>query len=297
MSNMHLVTGYAGQAHVTAADHGSLYAALVGSGIYVMDKGNKFALSKISNNLIRVLDGDLLMQGRHIRIPDAAYVELAVENGTQGYKRSDLVCVRYTKNSDTGVEESNLVILRGNPVAADPADPAYITGNILDGDLQHDFPLYRLNFNGLDIASIDTLFEVSVLTGKDASDKVRELLSNVAGNTAQIETIETQLAGMGSSVKIATGKYTGTGTKGESNKTKITFPFAPKFVHVLPNESSSFGSLGNGNLPLVYGMTEAPSLDVKWGENNVSFWATGNTVTAWTQFNNSGTVYHWVAIG
>lgn len=97
--------------------------------------------------------------------------------------------------------------------------------------------------------------------------------------------------------KAYTGTYTGTGTKGESNKTKITFPFTPKFVHVLPNESSSFGSLANGSLPLVYGMTKAPSLDVKWGENNVSFWATGNTATAATQYNTSGTAYHWVAIG
>ena len=296
MSNMHLVTGYAGQAHVTAADHGSFYAALVGSGSYVMDKGNKFALSKISNNLIRILDGDLLMQGRHIRIPDAAYVELAVENGTQGYKRSDLVCVRYTKDSDTGVEESNLVILRGNPVAASPADPAYVTGNILDGDLQHDFPLYRLNFNGLDIASIDALFELSVPTIKKASDNVKKLFSDVAGNTAQIEALAAQLAASGG-VKYASGSYLGAGVFSPNSPIQVTLDFVPKWFAITYYDSQDDTTYSVNKIDLFDVGSEYVSV------NQTNFKVVGNTVYIrggtmhYTYYNFSGKTYKWWALG
>lgn len=164
MGNMHLVTGYAGRDHVTAADHGSFYAALIGSGTYILDKGNKFGISKISENLVRVSDGDMLMQGRHIRVADGAFVELAVEGGTNGYKRKDLVCVRYSQNGDTGVEDCSLVVLRGNPVAADPVDPEYVTGDIIGGALQHEFPMYRLNLNGTTLESIECLCEENLLS-------------------------------------------------------------------------------------------------------------------------------------
>lgn len=290
MANMHLVTGYAGQEHVTAADHGSFFAALVGGGSYVMDKGNKFAISKISNNLIRVLDGDLLMQGRHIRIPDASYVELAVENGTQGYKRSDLVVIRYTKDADTGVEETNLVILRGDPVAASPADPAYITGNILDGDLQHDLPLYRLNLNGLEIESIDTLFAADLPTHEDNSVSVKTLQTDIAGILAQ-------LASAGG-VKFASGSYTGTGTSGESTPTQIVLNFTRPIILYLRYASDSTITEASQLLAFVTdtytstatALMTAPSM--KYADGTLSMYASKVA----NQYN-SKIEYKWVALG
>jgi len=73
MANMHLVTGYAGQEHITAADQGSWNAAIVGSGEYVLKKGSQFAATVITNNQIRIADGDILMQGRHIRLNEGTY--------------------------------------------------------------------------------------------------------------------------------------------------------------------------------------------------------------------------------
>lgn len=159
MANMHLVTGHAGQGHVTAADHGSLNAVLFGTGNYVLNRGSKFAATVVTNNTIRIADGDIMMQGRHIRINEGSYVDLSIENGAQGMHRNDLIVVRYTKDSLTSVEECNLVVLKGTAVESNPSDPAHTEGDIInDHDLTVDMPLYRLPIVGLNVGTPVALF-------------------------------------------------------------------------------------------------------------------------------------------
>lgn len=161
-NNLHLVTGYAGEEHVTSADMGSYNAAMIGNGEYVLERGNKFAASIISNNKVKVLDGDLMMQGRHVRLNENTYVELDFENGTQGYKRNDLIVARYTKDSTTGVESCNLVVIKGTPSTSTASDPAYTTGDIIKNHVSvNDMPLYRVPFDGLNMQSLVKLFSVS----------------------------------------------------------------------------------------------------------------------------------------
>lgn len=161
MANMHLVTGYAGKEHITAADQGAWNAAIVGSGEYVLQKGSQFSATVISNNQIRIADGDILMQGRHIRLNEGSYVDCAIENGAQGYLRNDLIVARYTKNSSTGIEEANLVVIKGAAVTSGAVDPEYTSGNIItDHVLQNDMPLYRVPLDGLTVGNLVPLFTV-----------------------------------------------------------------------------------------------------------------------------------------
>ncbi len=182
MGNLHLVTGYAGAAHVASSDQGSFHEAFIRSGQFVLDAGAKFAASIVSNNQIRVNDGELMMQGRYVKLTPGAYVDLAVENGTQGYLRSDLIVARYTKNADTGIEECSLVVIKGTPAESNPADPAYTTGNLnAEGALQHDFPLYRVSLSGLVLEGLTVLFE----TEKSLYDSVLRLIGGtMTGNIA-----------------------------------------------------------------------------------------------------------------
>lgn len=159
MANLHLVTGYAGAAHVSSADQGSFNVGVLGTGSYVLDRGNKFAISVISNNQVRILDGDILMQGRHIRLNTDTYVDLTIENGEQGMLRNDLIVCRYTKDSGTGVEQANLVVIKGTSAASNPADPTYTSGDIVgDSVLVADFPLYRIQLDGLNVQTPVALF-------------------------------------------------------------------------------------------------------------------------------------------
>ena len=164
MANMHLVTGYAGEEHIESNDERSRLASYYGKGEYVMDRGNKFAASIISNNKVKILDGDILMQGGHIRKDTGTYNEMDIENGTTGYMRNDLIGVTYEKDSVTGVEVSNMIVIKGDNYAGtqgDPDnDPAYTTGDIVDGGAIYNFmPLYRVELDGLVLMKVTKLFK------------------------------------------------------------------------------------------------------------------------------------------
>lgn len=156
----HLVTGRAGAAHVTAADVGSLLAGTVGAGKYVLGTGDSFSAEIVSNNLIKIRSGDLLNQGRHIRINKDDYEECEIENGSQGLKRYDLIVIRYTRNIETDIETAEVIVIKGTP-AKSPKDPEYLTGDILAGDLTDDFLLYRVCLNGLSIEKVERMFSIS----------------------------------------------------------------------------------------------------------------------------------------
>lgn len=161
---MHLVTGYAGQEHITAIDQAAFNAMLVGTGEFVLDTGNKLAAQVISNNKIRILDGNLMMKGRFVRLDPDTYVDLTIENGAQGMKRNDLIVARYTKNTTSGVEAVNLVVIKGTAASTDPVDPAHTEGDISNGAAsQHDFPLWRIPLDGLSVGSPVALFSVSTM--------------------------------------------------------------------------------------------------------------------------------------
>ena len=190
MGNLHLVTGYAGKAHVMAADHGSLNAALFGSGQYVLNRGNKFAASIVTNNQIKVLDGDLMIQGRHVRLNEGAFVELTIENGEQGMLRNDLIVARYTKDSGTGVEDCNLVVIKGTAAESNPSDPEYTSGDIIEGNvLQADMPLYRVPINGLNIEDLVPLFSEASLI-EDGSITEKKLDAEYSAKLAKKSSIE-----------------------------------------------------------------------------------------------------------
>ncbi len=174
MANLHLVTGYAGVEHVSSDDQGSFNAAMMGSGEFILDRGNKFAASIISNNKVRVSDGDMMMQGRHIRLKENTYVDLNFDNGTQGYKRNDLIVVRYSKDSTTDIEQAELMVIKGTPVESNPVDPEHIIGNIItDHALQNDTVLYRVPFDGLNIQPLEKLFKV-IAPMENQADEMRE---------------------------------------------------------------------------------------------------------------------------
>jgi hypothetical protein len=186
MSNIHLVTGYAGLEHVTSADQGAFNASIFGNGQFVLSRGNKLAASVITNNLIRVLDGDILMQGRHIRLNEGTYVDLTIESGVGGYLRNDLIVVRYTKNGTTGVEECNLVVIKGENAVDNPVDPSYTSGDIVAGNaLLNDMPLYRVPLNGLNVGELVPMFTAKETDLADEKqDKTNRLAtgSDIADN-------------------------------------------------------------------------------------------------------------------
>ena len=160
MADLHLVTGYKGSAHITSADQGWFNGGLVGLDEYVLANGKMFEAETITNNTIRIYDGDLVMQGRHINLARGSYTDATIANGTSSTNRNDLIVVRYQKNLSTGIESAKIVVIQGDSVSTKAVDPSYNTASIWSGTTTHDMPLYRVRLSGLNIDGVDTLFKV-----------------------------------------------------------------------------------------------------------------------------------------
>lgn len=175
----YIVTGRTGQNHVTSADHGAMNASFAGSGRYVAEGiGDTLSAEVVTNNLVRIHSGEVFNQGRHMRVEANTYVDCTIENGSQSKLRYDLIVFRYTKNADTGVENGEIVVIKGT-AGTSAADPSYTTGNILAGALQDDMPLYRVKIDGINIVGLDKLF-VTVPGLAALNAKVSQLNSDFA---------------------------------------------------------------------------------------------------------------------
>ena len=88
--SLHLVTGYEGAEHIQSQDQGSFNIAAFGGGQYVLDHGYKFAASLLAGNTVNIKDGDMLIQGRHVRLAAGQTEDVTYDYGTTGMLRKDL---------------------------------------------------------------------------------------------------------------------------------------------------------------------------------------------------------------
>lgn len=179
--SLHLITGFKGSAHITSADQGAFNASVCGAGDYVLESGNKLSASVISNNLIRILDGDILMQGRHICLKRDTYEEVSISNGLQGLNRNDLIVARYTKDANTGVEDVSFVVLQGVSTEGKASDPEHTVGDIFAGDILHEMPLYRVSLTGLNVEAVVPLF--STITSMEILKRSSDAMESMLGKT------------------------------------------------------------------------------------------------------------------
>lgn len=248
MGNIHLVTGHAGTGHVTAADHGSLHAAIFGEGEYVLNRGSKFATTIISNNVVRVADGDIIMQGRHIRLDEGTYVDLSVENGAQGFYRNDLIVARYTKDSLSGVEDCNLAVIKGTASAGTATDPAYTSGDIInDHVLLAEMPLFRIPLDGLNVQTLVPLFEEASLLADGSV--VSAKIADKAVNTAKLDDKAVTKAKLASGATYSALSVTLTteGWASNSQTVSVSGVTASNLVIVSP-EPSSYAAYGEAGV-------------------------------------------------
>lgn len=156
---VHLVTGYAGFEHIKSEDQGSLYASLFGKGQFVLEAGKQIKAEIIDNNTVRVSDGDILMQGRHIRIAAGDYEDVTITTGTAGKDRIDLVCLTYEKDTSDGTEKAYIEVIKGTETEGKPTMPEFIDGDILNGAEKNQMPLYKVTILGVVLSDITCLFK------------------------------------------------------------------------------------------------------------------------------------------
>lgn len=155
---MKIVTGVGEGAHVTADEHRALFGAILGQGTYILKYGECFDAEVVTNNMIKIGSGMMIHKTNvsYVKSQD----EVMIQNGTQGMKRIDLIVNRYEKNKETGTEKNSWVVIMGNPVAENPVEPNYIIGDILNGDLIDDCPMFKVEIDGINILNIEKLVKV-----------------------------------------------------------------------------------------------------------------------------------------
>ena len=185
--SVNLITGYAGTAHITSAGDGAVNAGMFGSGKYVLNIGEKFGYEVISNNLIRIKSGYAINQGRKIELAVNDYEEVEIDNGLQGVKRCDLIVMHYEKSLTTGIETATMEVIKGTS-GDDYIDPAYTSGDILNGANEDDFLLYRVKINGLSVEAVEALFTVTdnIL---DVLDKNAEEISDIKKAVSEVQKV------------------------------------------------------------------------------------------------------------
>ena len=154
---MELVTGHAGEPHVTAAQDAALHAGVIGGDDYVLSTKDRFAINVVSANKVTIAGGDLVMQGYHASNDKPA--DLIITNGSQGQKRNDIICCRYTKVGDS-IESANLVVVKGTPSTGTPVDPTLNTTPISQGATTYDMALYRVPLDGITIGEPEPMFNI-----------------------------------------------------------------------------------------------------------------------------------------
>lgn len=171
---MELVTGFKGEAHISAENWADLNRGLAGDGSYVLPVGERFRAELVTNNLLKIYDGCGIFQGRQVVIPAGQSDEITIENGSQGEKRIDIVGVRYVKDESSKIETTESVYVKGTPAESDPVAPTLEEGNIRAGDLAATWALYQLELDGLNVVSVTPLFE-TLRSGAEVAEEIEAL--------------------------------------------------------------------------------------------------------------------------
>ena len=170
---MEIVSGKTGSPHVTSQQFRQILEGTIGQGSCILTSGENLEPELTSNNLLKIRSGIMAHHGNVSAVKIGTYDEVTITNGTQGMKRKDLVVNRYTRNKETGIETGEWLYIMGTPTSGTPTVPGYTKGNLQEGDLVDDCPVFEITLDGINVTEVKKLLEVlpSMATiNKDLAD-------------------------------------------------------------------------------------------------------------------------------
>ena len=265
---MNIIWGYKADPHITAQQLRNTYIGIFGEDAHILDVGSELAATVVSATEIQIADGVMVGQGCTASIEHGMTESLTIANGSQGMQRKDLIVARYSKVASTGVESMTLAVITGTPASSSPADPSYNSGDIADGDSPVDFPLYRVNLNGISITSVERLADVVSINGK-----FDDINTRVDGIDTEIAAIQSDMGGVKAKAVIRQDVTLPTGGGGTS-QTVVSFEnYLPSNAHLLGVDVT----MGYFHLPYVRDGRPATWVSKLW-ERTIQI---DNTTSAW----------------
>lgn len=147
---MKLITGKKGEAHVSSLQHRNIIASLAGDGSYISKLYNQLQ-PNITGTTLTIASGVLVHHGCVMQVDYGTTDTVALTAGTAGYFRKDRVVARWTQDNSTGIENVEWVVIQGVPATTEVQAvlPAYNSGNMQEGALVDDCPVFNIAFNGI----------------------------------------------------------------------------------------------------------------------------------------------------
>ena len=158
---MEIVSGRTGKPHVTSQQFRQLIEGTVGQESCILTSGENLEPELASNNSLKIRSGMLAHHGNISSVKIGTYDAVNLSNGSQGMKRIDLVVCRYTRNAETEVESCNWVVIMGTPVSSNPVAPTYTVGNLQEGDLVDDCPVFEVHYDGINVTEVKKILSVA----------------------------------------------------------------------------------------------------------------------------------------
>ena len=159
---MQIVTGKTGTPHVTSQQFRQFIEGTVGQGSYILNSAENLEPELVTNNKLKIRSGMMCHHGNLSVVEIGTYDEVTIPNGTQGMKRVILIANRYTRNEENGIEECEWHKFIG---AFDPdefkEETSYSEGNLQDGDLVDDCPVFEIHQDGLNVTEIKKLLPIA----------------------------------------------------------------------------------------------------------------------------------------
>ena len=159
---MQIVTGKTGTPHVTSQQFRQFIEGTVGQGSYILNSAENLEPELVTNNKLKIRSGMMCHHGNLSVVEIGTYDEVTIPNGTQGMKRVILIANRYTRNEETGIEECEWHKFIG---VSDPDEfkevMSYTEGNLQEGDLVDDCPVFEIHQDGLNVTEIKKLLSVT----------------------------------------------------------------------------------------------------------------------------------------
>lgn len=143
---MEIVTGYVGQNHIESDDVQSLLRGIMGDGTCLLDTASNLAPTLTDANTVTIAAGDILFQGVHCRVPYGTVDTVSISNGSSDYDRTDVIALRYEKDSATGVESVSWAYYEGG---SDGEAPSVTEGSIEEGDLVAEVVVFQITFDAM----------------------------------------------------------------------------------------------------------------------------------------------------
>ena len=158
---MKIVSGRTGSPHVTSQQFRQMLEGILGQDSYILTSGENLKPELSSNNLLKIRSGMMCLHGCISCVEIGTYDEVTLTNGSHGMQRIDLVVNRYTRNTETEVEKCEWKVITGTAKASSPAVPTYTKGNLQEGDLVDECPVFEIHYNGINVTEVKSLLSVA----------------------------------------------------------------------------------------------------------------------------------------